>query len=164
MQEPLHQPRTTRLFARDLSFRAFWKTWTSRLLILTGRNPGLAEVGQLPYSRQTFPYRIMEGLSVTREEPAPRQRLRQVESGELWRSKSRIWVDERVGDSMPHHSQLASFVVGAFCIGHLYAQGLWPWEGSSTHSTRFVGSKQGDFRGESVDSVLLPSRRNFGGT
>ena len=56
-------------------------------------------------------------------------------------------VDERVGDSMPHHSQLASFVVGAFCIGHLYAQGLWPWEGSSTHSTRFVDSKRGDFPG-----------------
>src|SRR5436853_3472878 len=25
---------------------------------------------------------------------------------------------------MPQHSRLASFVVGAFCIGHLYAQGL----------------------------------------
>src|SRR5204863_9367369 len=48
---------------------------------------------------------------------------------------------------MPHHSRLASFVVGAFCIGHLYAQGLWHWEGPSTHSTPFVVSKQRDFPG-----------------
>jgi len=39
---------------------------------------------------------------------------------------------------MPQHSRLASFVVGAFCIGHLYAQGLSQWKDPSTHSTRFV--------------------------
>ncbi len=65
---------------------------------------------------------------------------------------------------MPHHSRLASFVVGAFCIGHLYAQGLWHWEGPSTHSTRFVVKSNAIFPVERVDFVLLPSRRNFGGT
>src|SRR5256885_14665553 len=39
---------------------------------------------------------------------------------------------------MPQHSRLASFVVGAFCVGHLYAQGLSQWKDPSTHSTRFV--------------------------
>src|SRR5205823_8645250 len=65
---------------------------------------------------------------------------------------------------MPHHSRLGSFVVGAFCIGHLYAQGLWHSEGPSTHSTRFVVKSNATFPVERVDFVLLPSRRNFGGT
>lgn len=33
----------------------------------------------------------IDGLVVTREEPALRQRLRQVEFRELWRPKPRIW-------------------------------------------------------------------------
>jgi hypothetical protein len=45
MQEPLHHPTTIRLFRSRSFFPRVWKTWTNRLLILTGRNPGLAEVG-----------------------------------------------------------------------------------------------------------------------
>lgn len=39
---------------------------------------------------------------------------------------------------MPLHNRLATFVLGAFCMGHLFAQGLSRWKDPSTHSTRFV--------------------------
>jgi hypothetical protein len=65
---------------------------------------------------------------------------------------------------MPHHSRLASFVVGAFCIGHLYAQGLWQWEAHQLIARDSSLASNAIFPVEREDFVLLPSRRNFGGT
>src|SRR5438105_896779 len=97
-------------------------------------------------SGQPLPNRVTSELIVTREEPALRQRLIQVEFRELWRPKPRIWSmnEWEVNASSQSAGQ---FCGGCFCIGHLYAQGLWHWEGPSTHSTRFVVSKQRDFPG-----------------
>jgi non-heme chloroperoxidase len=39
---------------------------------------------------------------------------------------------------MPQHSRLAGFVLGAFCIGQLCAQGRSSWKDPSTHSARLV--------------------------
>src|SRR5258708_29016343 len=119
-----------------------------------GRTPGLCKLwhqGSAPggferYGRFRQLISTAEFRIARREEPALRQRLRQVEFRELWRPKPRIW-------SMNEWELNASSQsAGQFCGGcllhsHLYAQGLWHLEGPSTHSTRFVVSKQRDFPG-----------------
>ncbi len=68
---------------------------------------------------------------------------------------------------MPHHSRLASFVVSAFCIGHLYAQARKVSGTGRAHQLIARDSSLASnaiFPVERVDFVLLPSRRNFGGT
>ena len=65
---------------------------------------------------------------------------------------------------MPHHSRLASFLVGAFCIS-IFARKV-----SGTGRAHQLIARDSSlasnaiFPVERVDFVLLPSRRNFGGT
>jgi hypothetical protein len=65
---------------------------------------------------------------------------------------------------MPHHSRLASFVVGAFCIAIFTRKVSGTGRAHQLIARDSSLASNAIFPAERVDFVLLPSRRNFGGT
>ena len=135
------------IFARFLSGRLF--------------GPGLLVLSVKAWFRQlisTAEFRIP-----AREEPALRQRLRQVEFRELCRPKPRIW-------SMNEWELNASSQsAGQFCGGCLLHRAFTRKVSGTGRAHQLIArdsslARNAIFPVERVDFVLLPSRRNFGGT